>query len=399
MNSNQRIHLENALSLLSTIKGFDEFFEESLKQKELKERSDFIDLIEKFHEKLKASSELGETESIILSNAKEASNLYGYQKSDSKIFFVNNSLKPKEDFIKKFLSEFNDARTDDLFFEEVKPKRFKTITENISLHGVDKKKLSKIFERYKDHNHPFIYYLISEPIVQSKNFSFGITILKKALKYAFKYPNYYWHSKIGVEGCAWALFQIQFLLGHKGISKIEERIPNFRITLLKLIYLYLSRYIYMSKSDIKSIDFYSNRARLVKDYEMYFVGIFGLGVNPDIQLISDYYLAYQVSVQNNLASIPSFRQHLWESSKMYQHGSHIPNGSGGYKEIEDRTWMELVRDGELRSIKFSEKFLGEFENYEMNLTNEQVEFVCQVAIDQNDDFEEEYMKKINKNGA
>lgn len=399
MNSNQRIHLENALSLLSSVNGFDEFFEKSLKENELKEQQDFIDLIEKFEEKLKSNSDFGENESIILSNAKEASNFYSYQESDSKIFFINNSLSPKEDFLKDFLSEFNEAKTDDLLFEEVKPRRFKTITEKIALHGIDKKKLNKIFERYKEYNHPLIYYLISEPIIQAKNFSFGITILKKALKYAFRYPNFYWQSKNGVEACAWSLYQIQYLLGNKGISKIDESIPNFRIILLKLIYLYLSRYIYMSKSDIKSIDFYSNRARFVKDYEMYFIGIFGLGVNPDIQLISDYYLAYQVSVQNNLAAIPAFRQHLWESSKMYQHGSHIPNSSGGYKDIEDRTWMELVRDGELRSIMFSEKFLGEFEDHKLNLTNEQVDFVCQIAIDQNEDYEEEYMKRMNKNGA
>lgn len=28
---------------------------------------------------------------------------------------------------------------------------------------------------------------------------------------------------------------------------------------------------------------------------------------------------------------------------MYRHGSHITKSSGGYQEIEDDTWMQLVQ--------------------------------------------------------
>ena len=46
--------------------------------------------------------------------------------------------------------------------------------------------------------------------------------------------------------------------------------------------------------------------------------------------------------------------------KMYRHGSHISNSSGGYQETEDATWMQLVQRGHLRSINLAEKIFIEF---------------------------------------
>lgn len=388
--------LRNALFILNEIEGFIEFHEEYTNDKKVESRTDFFSLLNSFKEHLASKNSLGENEKIIISNVKEISEKVGYENSQSKIFIVNETLKPKETFLEEFLEEFTEAKTGDLFFEEVRPRRFKTITESLALHGMDGKKLTEIYDKYKDYNHPLIYFLISEPLINSKDFTNGISILEKALKYAFRYPNYYWHSMSGIEGCAWSLFSIQYLLGIEGIDEAEKQIPQFRQKLLKLIYLYLSRYIHMSGNNIKSIDCYSNRARLMKDYYMDFIGIFGLGVNPDIQFISDYYLAYQVAMNNNLSGLPPFRQLMWESMKMYRHGSHIPNSTGGYQEIEDRTWMELVRDGELRSIRFSERFLNEFEAYELNLSNPEIEYICRIAMSRNKDDFQDYIEKLNK---
>ena len=134
----------------------------------------------------------------------------------------------------------------------------------------------------------------------------------------------------------------------------------------------------MTKSNLKSVDFYSNRARIVKSNYMEFIGIFWIGVNPDIQYISDMYLAHQTGM------------------KMYRHGSHIPNSSGGYQEIEDRTWMELVRDGEIRSIMLADKLLKEFENYELNISNSTIDNIFSILFETKKDDLENYIKKISE---
>ena len=138
----------------------------------------------------------------------------------------------------------------------------------------------------------------------------------------------------------------------------------------------------MSKDNLLSIDAYSNRARIVRDYKYQFMGIFGIGVIPDIQYISDKYLAYTTATKNNLVGQP-FTQLMWDSMKMYRHGSHIPNSSGGYQETEDATWMQLVQRGHLRSINLSEKILEEFENYELNFTNSEIDLICEIALKKN----------------
>lgn len=300
----------------------------------------------------------------------EQTNILQHQKSENKIFSINESIKLNDNWLNEFQKEFNQCLTGDKFPEEIKPRRYNTNTEYLILLGIDGNKLSKLYSKYSEFNHPYVNYQVASILYNSKNFSSGLPILSDGIKSIASFPNYYWNNEDGIEGATWMLADLLFLLGNN-LETIDFR--NEKIKLLKLLFLYMSRYIYMTDSNIKSIDFYSNRARVVKDNYTEFIGIFGIGVNPDIQYISDMYLAYQVSSKNNLTSIPSFMQFMWDSLKMYEHGSHIPNGSGGYKEIEDRTWIELVSDGEIRSVHLAEKLLKEFENYELNISNSTID--------------------------
>ena len=374
--------LKSSLGLLFSITEFEDFFKTYSQEKKIEGKNGLYLLIESFRENLSQNRELSSEEDILLKHIVECTENEIYANSALKISIVNKVKIPNEEFLKEFLTDFQAIKTDDLSFEEINKGKYKTVKEYISLHGVDGKGLSELYEKYKDFNHPYIYDLISEPIIQAKNYSNGIAILKKSLKYALRYPNYFWHSLRGVDACATSLYRIQFLLGYDGFREIEKSIENFETKLLKLIFLYLSRVIYMSEDNLLSIDAYSNRARIVRDYKYQFMGIFGIGVIPDIQYISDKYLAYTTATKNNLVGQP-FIQLMWDSMKMYRHGSHIPNSSGGYQETEDATWMQLVQRGHLRSIKLSEKILEEFENYELNFTNSEIDLICEIALKKN----------------
>jgi len=374
--------LKSSLGLLFSITEFEGFYKNYSQEKKIEGKNGLYLLIESFRENLSQKRELSTEEDILLKHIVECTENEIYANSILKISIVNKVKIPNEDFLKEFQTDFQAIKTGDLSFEEINKGKYKTVKEYISLHGVDGKGLSELYEKYKDFNHPYIYDLISEPIIQAKNYSNGIAILKKSLKYALRYPNYFWHSLRGVDACASSLYRIQFLLAYDGFREIEKSIENFETKLLKLIFLYLSRVIYMSEDNLLSIDAYSNRARIVRDYKYQFMGIFGIGVIPDIQYISDKYLAYTTATKNNLVGQP-FTQLMWDSMKMYRHGSHIPNSSGGYQETEDATWMELVQRGHLRSINLSEKILKEFENYELNFTNSEIDLICEVALKKN----------------
>ena len=389
-------NLKTVIHLLENIQGFDEFFKHYVSGNEVDSIERIVRLLESFKDSLIKQARFGETEQLILAHTHELLETVSYATSNYKIFQVSATLKPKEEFVFDFSAEFDSAKTSDVFFQTISPKRYKTKTEKIAYHGCDGKKVAEIYHRYKGYNHPYIHYLTSLPFIESRQYTFGIPILNNALKYAFRFPNHFWHSKIGVEACGWSLFRLQNLLGYEGMLLVEQEVPLFKQKLLKLIYLYLSRYIYMTNGALKAIDCYTHRAQLIKDYHIDFAGIWGLQVNPDIQFISDYYLAHEISEKYSLSGIPQFKQLFWDSLKMYEHGSLIPNATGGYKDIEERTWVELVSDGASRSIRFSEKLLQEFEDHELNLTNTEVDFACQIALEIRPDDNERFNKQIPK---
>ena len=386
-------NLRVALQYLMGLEGYSVFYENYLERQEIKTSTDLDEFFCAFKSHLYSLGKWNEELELTLKIIKEQSNLVKDQKSQSPLFSINNSRKINDAWLSGFHIEFKQCLTGEQFVEEIKPKRYKTITENLILYGVDGNKLSEVYSKYSEFNHPYVNYSVASVLYNAKNFIEGLPILKSGIKSIASYPNHYWNNQYGVEGATWMIGDLLYLLGS---SLDENNLRNEKIKLLKLLFLYMSRYICMTQSDIKSIDFYSNRARVVKGNYMEFIGIFGLGINPDIQYMSDMYLAYQISSNNNLTSIPSFEQFMWDSLKMYEHGSHIPNSSDGYKEIEDRTWMELVRDGELRSLILGDKLLKEFENYELNISNSTIDKIFDILAKTKKDDIDNYIKKISE---
>lgn len=387
--------LKSSLGFLFSIPEFKGFYETFSIENKVNSKNDLYLLIDKFKLFLSEIREISADENIIFNHIVECAENQTYINSNEKIFIVNQTKIPNEKFLIEFIKNFNATKTDDLLFEEINKGKYKTVSEHIALYGVDGGKLYELYQKFKDYNHPYVYDSIAEPLIQAKNYSNGIPILKKSLKYAFRYPNFFWHSLNGIDACATSLYRIQFLLGRDGINEVSKSIINFESKLLKLIYLYLSRYIYMSNENILSIDCYSNRARIVRDYNYQFMAIFGLGINPEIQYISDKYLAFLTSNKHNLVGQP-FTQYMWDSIKMYRHGSHIPNNSGGYQDIEDATLLQLVERGRIRSITQSSIILAQFENYELNFSNSEIDLICDIAMKNNKDDFENYLKKLKE---
>jgi hypothetical protein len=387
-------NLRAALQHLISLEEHNAFYENYVSKQEIKTSTDLDKFFNAFKSHLDSLGKWNDDLELTLKIIKEQSEIVKHQKSINPLFSVNNSRKLNDSWIDEFQKEFQQCLTGDQFVEEIKPKRYKTITENLILHGVDGKKLSDVYSKYSDFNHPYVNYRVGSVLYNAKNFSNGLPILKEGIKSIASYPNHYWNNEYGIEGAAWLIGDLLYLSGNSLDN--NNNLRSEKIKLLKLLFLYMSRYICMTHSNIKSIDFYSNRARIVKGNYMEFIGIFGIGVNPDIQYMSDMYLAYQISLNNNLSAIPSFKQFMWDSLKMYQHGSHIPNSSGGYKEIEDRTWMELVRDGEIRSLILGDKLLKEFENYELNLSNSKIDNIFDILAKTKSDDLHNYIKKISE---
>ncbi len=347
------------------------FCERYLKHNEIKTPTDIEAFCDVFKTHFVSLGKWTDELELTLRIINEQSDIVNHQKSDTPLFSVNKSKKINDYWIVEFQKEFQQCFTGEKSSEEIKPRRYKTIAEFFIFHHVNASKLSDVFLKYSIFNHPYVNYSVASVLYNSKDYSNGLPILKEGIKSIVSYPIHYWNNEYGIEGAAWMIADLLFLLG----SKLDNNnLRNEKVKLLKILFLYMSRYICMTQSNLKSVDFYSNRARIVKGYYVEFIIIFGIGVNPDIQFISDMYLAYQTSLNHGYPALTKpFVQHYWDSMKMYRYGSHIPNDSGGYQDIEDRTWGELVRDGKVRSLLLADKLLKEFENYELNITNSTID--------------------------
>lgn len=391
--SNEEI-LKNALHHLINSDEHGDFFD-TFHEKKISTKADIEMIFQEYKKYLLEQNKWSEELELSLKLIGEQSNIIEQKNTSSPIYNVNTSQKVNDSWIDGFIEDFNKCLTGDSFAEEER-RRYKTIKEYSILHGVNGEELSKVYSKFCDFNHPFVNFKVSSVLCNSKDFSNGLPILQEGIKSIASYPNYYWNSKFGVEAAAGMIGDFLFYLGHKGF--VDTGLLSEKIKLLKLLYLYLSRYIYMTNSNIRCVDFYANRARIVKECFMDFIGIFNIGINPDIQYISDMYLAHQTGMIHGLPMFTKpFDQFYWDSMKMYRHGSHIPNSSGGYLEIEDRTWQELVRDGEIRSIMLAESLLKAFNNFELNLSNTNIDRLFAHLNEVKKDRTDEYLTEIAQN--
>ena len=387
-------NLKAALHYLISLPEHLEFYESYSSYQEIKSSDDMDAFFIAFQKHLSDNGTLNEQIELSIKFVKEQSDIVRHQKSTSPLFSISTSKKLNDSWIEDFRKEFSQCFTGDVFAEKIKPRQYKTIKENLIVHSVSSEMLLALNEKYSQFNHPFVNYQIASVIYNSKNFSQGLPILRKGISTVCSYPHYYWNNEYAIEGAAWMIGDFLYLLGQDIFQK--EELHKEKIKLLKLLFLYVSRYISMTKSNLKCIDFYSNRARIVRGNYIDFVGIFSSGVNPDIQFISDMYLAYQTAINNEMPIIQPIQQLYWDSMKMYRHGSLIPNSSGGYQEIEDRTWMELVRDGEVRSIMLANKLLKEFENHELNISKLTITILFDYLIETKQDDMKNYLDKLNE---
>lgn len=326
--------LEIGLRKLISLPSFLDFWETYFKKQEIEHLGGLLDLCDAFQGYLLSKETLSDDSRITIALVREQVFKILFYQEKSDIHAVDKSIKISDGWIKDFREELSKCITGNVLFEEVRPRKYKTIREMAMLEGVDGKGLGLVYKKYRSRNHPLVNYYVGSILLNSRDFTNGLPILAEALKIAFAYPNYYWHNEDAVEGLGRSIGLLIELLSRRNYSRIRELTRGVDVKILEFYFLYASRYIYMTNSNLGSVDFYIHRADIQKAFYEYFVGIHPLGVNPDIQYISDYYLAHQVCLKNNFIS--GIRDFFFEATTMYQNASHQVNWTKGYAEIEEK---------------------------------------------------------------
>lgn len=304
------------------------------------------------------------------------------ENSDKALYYINSTKQfHDESILAEFFKDFKMAKCEGFTFKKADLQHYKTITEKIAFQKVDFKE--ETIKKYWNCTHPYVCSTISSAFINAKQYEVGLQFLKNGLSNFNTIYNKYWDNPLALKGCSELLHLTQYVLGVKGM---QETIGANKI--LEILYLYISRVIYMgdipqdkdslSKDSvpqhiIDKINYLSIRADLVYDYRNMFASIFPIGVNPDIQFMADKYMADAYAQQFGLGIIT--KDCFYDSLKMYQHGSLIPNFTGGYHDIEDATRGELVERGTTRAYHIANTFFKEYKKGNFQLSTNEIDTI------------------------
>ena len=287
-------------------------------------------------------------------------------------------LKLNEYDLEDFIKEWESRETGQRKYSNEQSKRYKSYTECwlYKVHTYD----DFFLERYKHAAHPLVQSTIGKALINSGEHR-GIGYLFNALTRAVVMPNMYWHNERAIIGYIEAIWEIIRLCKLAKINGNEERLnePHLFYKLLRLLFLYMSRYIELNSNDIKTADIYTNRAELFYFFPTIMQSLFcnyGFpAIIPDLQFSSDKYLAFETASRTCSEFMSVFyEQCLWDAMKMYKYGNlNYFTIDGGYTEIEDASFMDIVKRCRIRSRIVAQHIFDEDSEGKVYLTKMQVQ--------------------------
>lgn len=259
---------------------------------------------------------------------------------------INKSLSLDESFVEDFIKIFNNNLSKKTKFQKIKSP-YKTISYSIAVKTIDKNILRNLAMQFAEYEHPFILNEIATCYISSADFSEAFGYLYRASKKITTYPNKYWNSVYGVIGATNTFINL-----YKMVNDVDHKIKLF-----KLCYLYLTRLICISKDKNLLCDAYNNRAHICLN-KLSVYAMPKLGINPDLLYISDLWYAYFFGLDILPGEMPL--DYLKKSMTMYQNASIYVNDTGGYIDIEDRTYNQIVEDKQAQSYYIAFDYLELF---------------------------------------
>ena len=290
----------------------------------------------------------------------------------------NPYLKLEEYDLEDFIKEWESRRTGQRKYTDEQSRRYKSYRECwlYEVYTYDE----AFLEKYKHAAHPLIQSTIGKALIAGGEHR-GIGYLFNVLTRAVVMPNIYWHNERAIIGYIESIWEVIRLSKLAQISGNEEGIdePLIFCKLLRLLFLYMSRYIELNPNKIKTADIYSNRAELFYFFPTEMQSLFIDGgfyaIIPDLQFSSDKFLAYRTASQTCRELVSGFYiQCLWDSKKIYQYGNlNYPTIDGGYTVIEDAGWMDIIKRCRMRSRVVAQQIYDKDSQGNIYLTRKQIE--------------------------
>ena len=236
-----------------------------------------------------------------------------------------------------------------------------------------------LYKKYTACNNMYINSEIMEQLYKLKAYDEITLLLRTFIKSLYQYSNNYWDSQ---ESCYGAAMLVNRLTSFFISSDIEkERIGGIIKSTVKLSYILLSRIIFWPEETILAKrTFYDlpishehriaailKRIDLLEKFHIYFKDLIPGLSSVDTLIVSDYYLAHELS---------------FGSSTLGRNSEFKRDARNKYKRINDsniRPYSTCISDGKKDSLELAYRFYLSYERDELSLTNDDVEtLICSV---------------------
>ena len=281
----------------------------------------------------------------------------------SELTIIDKSKSIDDAFVETFILKLTKNESKEYKFQQLKSP-YKTKGYSLALKSVDKWVLQNLTMEFGETEHPYILAELTNCYMLSSSFLDAFQYLYRAAKQLTTYPHKYWNSEYGMMGAA-NVYRHLFIL----VTDVEMKLRIF-----KLYYLHLTRLINITKDKLILSNSYSNRAFMCRDslslYALPFIGI-----NPDLLYISDLWYAHNCG-QPEVPAVMTMDFYKM-SLTMYQNASIYVNNTGGYKEIEDRTYGEIVEAKNFQSIEIAIEYLKQFKDSNCSINRKELNKIFQ----------------------
>lgn len=232
-----------------------------------------------------------------------------------------------------------------------------------------------LYEKYVTYNNMYIYSEIFEQLYKLKAYDNIISILKPLIKSLYQYSNNYWDSRESCYGAAMLVNRISSFfsgsdLEHEGIGDVLK-------STVRLSYILLSRVIFWPEETVLDgrtaydlpishehrIAAILKRIDLLEKYHIYFRDLIPGLSTVDTLVVSDYYLAHELS---------------FGSSTLGRNSEFKRDARNKYKSINDsniRPYSTCISDGKKDSLELAYRFYLYYKAEKLSLANDEIEIL------------------------
>lgn len=261
---------------------------------------------------------------------------------------IDRSLCIDDSYINDYVRKIQNARNGKPSFKDINSP-WKTIGISLVLYEIPIFHLNSIIFEFKDKEHPYILADIANTYISGQRIEESLNYLYRSINLLARFPNKFWNSDYGLAG-ATNTFRLLLLMCPKEHIEIRKKI-------YKYYFLYLTKLACTTKDEIFQQEAYVNRATIaLSSIARYIIPPY---TNPDLIYISDMYYAHYCNNIASQLSISSGANYYKKSLTFYQHASIKPNSAGGYVDIEDKTYFEIVSNKHEQAKTIAYKFYTE----------------------------------------